>query len=150
MYLLWLQITLLHGLGNNSSLYLVFTAVTLKYRISVSGLYLALYLLTCFSAQPLGAQSSLACSLQDVSGVVFLTFTFCTEHFSTGHESHCSLVRNPSYQEQTYISNMLSVPLDLPSVTFSHFSSTTVSQLTTSSSTSCTFLLVSHTVSYTV
>ena len=95
MYLLWLQVTLLHGLGNNSSLYLVLTAVTLKWRIPVYSLFTIYNMLTCFSAHPLGAQSSLACSLQDVSGVVFFTFTFCTEHFSTGHESHCSFVRNP-------------------------------------------------------
>ena len=32
---------------------------------------------------------------EDVSGVVFVTLTFSTEHCSTGQESHSRLVWNP-------------------------------------------------------
>ena len=48
---------------------------------------------TCFSAQPLGAHRVLDSSLQEVSGVVLVTFTSLTLHFSTGQVSHfCSVL----------------------------------------------------------
>merc|ERR1711970_802034 len=76
--------------------------------------------------QPAGAQSSLGSFVQPVMGVYFFTGFFETEHTSLGHLEHLVLVVS------------------------SHFSSTSVLQETTSSSTSCTSCLVQHSDSYSV
>merc|ERR1719347_648117 len=67
--------------------------------------------------QPAGAQSSPGSLVQPVMGVYFFTGFFSTEQTSLGHLEHLVLVVYPE-------------------VSSSHFSSTSVVQLTTSSSTS--------------
>merc|ERR1719309_351125 len=78
-----------------------------------------------FSSQPDGPQSSRGTFLHSVSGEYFLTLDFSLVQTCLGHLVHFFSVVYPW-------------------VTSSHFSSWTVSQLTTSSSTSCSWYLVSH------
>merc|ERR1712198_165330 len=71
----------------------------------------------CLNPQPAGAQSSLGSLVHPVIGVYFLTFFLETLQTSFGHLEHLVLVVYPE-------------------VSSSHFSSTSVLQATTSSSTS--------------